>query len=131
VSGATILVVDDEPDILLMVRMVLELNGFRVREATTGEQALSEIGAEPPDAVLLDIGLPRMDGWEVIEALREAGTFPLGRVAIFTAHVNPDSPRRAHGIGVGAYVAKPFHAEDLVASLTGLVRERTTTPSDR
>ena len=72
-DGPTVLVVDDEVDLLFTISLSLELAGYRVVKASSGEEALEVAAATPPDAIVLDLRLPGIDGWEVIRRLGEAG----------------------------------------------------------
>jgi CheY-like chemotaxis protein len=119
-KGRTVLVVDDEPDILFMLRMILELSGFVVSDASNGRQAIDAITAEVPDAVVLDIGLPDMSGWDVLERLRDDGTLRAERVVILSAHVSPDAARRAAEFGCGRFVSKPFRTDEIVGALEAI-----------
>jgi len=111
----TVLVIDDEPDVVLMIRLALELRGYRVVEAGTGTDGIEAILRENPDAVLLDLRLPDIDGWDVIEDLRARGRFDEQPVIIISAHASPGTSERAVKLGCTAYVRKPFHPDALVA----------------
>ena len=117
----TILVVDDEPDILFTLRMLLGLAGDEVLEASSGEDALDILKTHRPDAILLDVGLPGIDGWEVLSQLRESGAFDLRRIVLCTAHVSPSSPIRAAQYGCG-YVAKPFQGTAITEALDAAIQ---------
>ena len=116
---ARVLVVDDEPDIVLFVQVNLELNGHEVRTAADGEQALAAVEAERPDAMLLDVMMPNLDGWGVLERLKAHGdpeirTIP---VVMLTA-LDTDHDQARGGIeGAVRYLTKPFAPDDLVAAV--------------
>ena len=112
-----VLVVDDNPDILILLRTNLRASGFDAVEATNGQVALEKIDSEHPDAVLLDLMMPVMDGWAVLEELRGRVVRP--PVIVVSAADARANVARAKELGVAAYVTKPF---DLMA-LVGLVRE--------
>jgi two-component system alkaline phosphatase synthesis response regulator PhoP len=106
-----VLVVDDEPDLRLLVRLSLEAFGFEIFEAGNGQEALDAISKDPPDVVLLDIKLPVVDGWEVLRRLREADD-PLP-VIMLSAHASDTTSKRAMEAGSNGYIAKPFRPKEL------------------
>ena len=112
-----VLVVDDNPDILILLRTNLRATGFEPVEAANGEVALEKIESEHPDAVLLDLMMPVMDGWTVLEELQGRDFRP--PVIVLSAADASANVERAKGLGVAAYVTKPFD----VMALVGLVRE--------
>jgi CheY-like chemotaxis protein len=120
--SATILVVDDEVDLLFTIRLSLELAGYRVLTAASGEEALAVVEANSPDAIVLDLRLPGIDGWEVIRRLGDAGTFPRTPVVLLSAQVDAATAARAVALGVHAHLAKPFSASELTGVLSGLVK---------
>jgi CheY-like chemotaxis protein len=121
---ATVLVVEDEVDLLFTIALSLELNGYRVVKASSGEEALRVVEAENPDAVVLDLRLPGMDGWEVLRQLQERGRFPQTPVVLLSAQVDAATAARAVELGVHAHLAKPFSA----AELSGVLGKLVTTP---
>jgi DNA-binding response OmpR family regulator len=118
-AGATILVVDDEPKIVKTVRAYLENAGFRVVVAADGQAALTLYRHEKPGLVVLDLGLPRMDGLDVARALRRESNIP---IIMLTARV--DEADRLVGLELGAddYVVKPFSPRELVARVRAVLR---------
>jgi len=108
----TVLIVDDEPDILILLRLALEAAGFSTVEASDGQEALDVIRASHPDVVLLDVMMPRMDGWATLEHLGETGERP--RVIMVTAKTAARDRDRAMGLGVDDFVTKPFEPDHLV-----------------
>jgi DNA-binding response OmpR family regulator len=115
-----ILIIDDEPAIVAAVRERLEREGLVVRAASSGEQALAELAAEPSDLLLLDVGLPGIDGFEVLRRLRAAGHDT--PVILLTAR--GDEIDRVVGLELGAddYVVKPFSVRELAARARALLR---------
>jgi CheY-like chemotaxis protein len=107
-----VLVADDEQPIRLMCKVNLELEGMRVIEAANGQEALDLALEAPPDVVLLDITMPRLDGWEVAEELRKNPATAHVPVIFVTATRTVETERRAKGGGY-AYLAKPFNPLDL------------------
>jgi two-component system alkaline phosphatase synthesis response regulator PhoP len=115
----TVLVVDDQPDIVRLVRDYLERAGFQVLSAGDGEQALQLARREHPDLVILDLGLPGLDGLDVARALGRDGDVP---IIMLTART--DESDRVAGLELGAddYVTKPFSARELVARVRAVLR---------
>ena len=117
----TVLVVDDEADLLFTITLGVELAGYRVLKASSGEEALEVVAAQSPDAVVLDLRLPGIDGWEVIRRLGETGTFPGTPVVLLSAQVDAATAARAVDLGVHAHLAKPFTAAELTKVLAELL----------
>jgi two-component system KDP operon response regulator KdpE len=116
----TILLVDDEPTILRALQTSLESQGFTVSGVTTGEQAVARTAATPPDLVLLDLGLPGMDGVEVLRRIRTfAPTLP---VVVVSAHGDDATKVRALDFGADDYVSKPFSVPELLARVRTALR---------
>jgi len=118
--AATVLVADDEPDILRLVSRLLARSGFQVLEAADGMQALRAVFDHRPDAVVLDVDMPRLDGWQVLERIREVSDVP---VLMLTAAAG-DELDKVRGLRSGAddYVLKPFGRQELVARIEALLR---------
>ncbi|HEY9556673.1 MAG TPA: response regulator, partial [Acidimicrobiales bacterium] len=105
----TVLIVDDEPDILLFVRINLELAGYDVREAGDGDEALTLLRQQPPDVMVLDVMMPKVDGWSVLMQLK-ADTDPAIRnipVVMLTALSGPEDQVRGGIEGAVRYLPKP------------------------
>jgi len=117
----TVLVVDDEVDLLFTITLSLELNGYRVLKAASGEEALDVVDRERPDAVVLDIRLPGIDGWEVLNRLKENGHFPATPVVLLSAQVDAATAARAVALGCHAHLAKPFSTAELSGVLHDLL----------
>jgi two-component system, OmpR family, alkaline phosphatase synthesis response regulator PhoP len=115
----TILVVDDEPKIVKLVRDYLERAGFSVRVAADGKTALSLARTEKPDLVILDLGLPQMDGLDVMRELRKVSNVP---VIILTARSEESDKLIGLEIGADDYVTKPFSPKELVARVRVVFR---------
>ncbi len=119
----TILVVEDEADLLLMLRVSLEVAGYRVIGVASGEEAIDVLQRETPDAIILDLLLPGIDGWEVLERLRDAGHFPRIPVVVASAHASPETKQRAMSLGCRGYLSKPLSIEALRTMLADLVAD--------
>jgi two-component system, OmpR family, response regulator MprA len=116
-----VLVVEDDADISGVLRRSLDKEGYDVRVAGDGEAALDQAGDFAPDAVVLDLGLPKLDGVEVCRRLRDGGDVP---ILILTARDALDD--RVQGLDSGAddYLVKPFERDELLARLRALLRRR-------
>jgi DNA-binding response OmpR family regulator len=108
-----VLIVDDEPDVLLLLRVNMEGAGFETTLAADGETALRRIEEERPDVVLLDIMMPVMDGWGVLRELSARTDTPL--VVVVSAKSSDRDIVRALSSGAHEYVTKPFDPDELVA----------------
>jgi DNA-binding response OmpR family regulator len=119
VSGETILVVDDEANIVELARMYLEKEGFRVKVARDGEQALAALVRRPPALMVLDLMLPEVDGWEVCRRVRARSDLP---IIMLTAR--DDDVDKIVGLELGAddYLTKPFNPRELVARVKAILR---------
>ncbi len=115
----TALIVDDEIQIRRLLRVVLEAEGHRVLEAESGRQALSDVALRRPDVVLLDLGLPDMDGLVVLQRLREWSRVP---VLILSVRDRPEEKVAALDAGADDYVTKPFESSELLARLRAIQR---------
>ncbi|HEX2293543.1 MAG TPA: response regulator transcription factor [Gaiellaceae bacterium] len=118
-SGQRILVVDDDADIRGLVRELLERRGFVVAEAVDGRTALQELYGGRPDLVVLDVGMPGMDGWTTLERIRELSDVP---VVMLTARAAELEKTRGLRAGADDYVTKPFGRQELLARIEGLLR---------
>jgi len=114
-----VLVIDDEPQILRALRTILAEHKFRVTTASTGEEGLTLAAANPPDVVILDLGLPRMSGLEVCAQLREWTQVP---VIVLSAHDTEHDKVRALDKGADDYLTKPFGIDELLARIRVALR---------
>jgi DNA-binding response OmpR family regulator len=108
-----ILIADDDPDILSLVTLRLERSGYEVIGAGDGEQALAAAIARPPDLALLDVMMPKLDGYEVTARLRGNDATRHLPVILLTARVQEDDIARGVEAGADDYVAKPFSTHEL------------------
>jgi len=125
----TVLVVDDEPKIVQLARDYLEHAGFKVASASDGREALAAFRANVPDLIVLDLGLPHVDGLDVARAVRKTSNVP---IVMLTGRA--DESDRIAGLELGAddYVPKPFSPKELVARVRAVLRrsEIATAPAD-
>ncbi|MFN2614197.1 MAG: response regulator [Actinomycetota bacterium] len=126
-----VLVVDDEADTRLLLRYILEQRGLDIAEAESGEEALSSLEESVPDAMVLDIRLPGMNGWEVLEQVRSDRRFERMKVVIMSAHVAPSAEAEALARGGNAFVPKPFRWERFDETLDTLNLISARAPSQR
>lgn len=125
-AGPPVLVVDDEPQIVRALAAVLRGAGFSVLTATTGEEALRMAALRTPSAILLDLGLPDVDGTEVCRRIREWSEAP---VIVVSAADHEHGKIDALDAGADDYVTKPFSAPELLARLRAVIR-RAAVPAD-
>jgi len=118
-AGAGLLLVEDEPSVGGLVRTYLERSGYRVVWVRSGEEALVEVGRQSPRLVVLDVGLPGIDGFEVCRRIRARSSVP---VLMLTAR--DEEPDRVAGLELGAddYVTKPFSPRELAARIKAVLR---------
>ena len=117
----TILIVDDEPHIVVPVKFLLAKNGFEVITAASGEEALEKISGRPPDLILLDIMLPGIDGYEICEMIRLKPEHRNVKLVFMTAKGRDVDVTKGLMLGADAYIIKPFTNADLVAKVKSLL----------
>ena len=120
-----ILIVDDEPRMIKFIRLNLDLEGYRVSEASNGLEALDKVRQELPDLVLLDVMMPEMDGFEALERIREISNVP---VIMLTVKAEEEDKVRGLELGADDYVTKPFSPRELSSRIKAVLR-RTEMPS--
>ena len=115
----SILLVDDDPSISRLVQLYLEKEGFQVKLADRGDDALTMCRREPPDLMLLDVMLPGMDGWQVLKAVRKTSSIP---IIMLTA--KDETFDKVLGLELGAddYITKPFDSKELIARVKAVLR---------
>ena len=116
-----VLLIDDDPDLAMMLRTLLRGQDFQIRAEFTGEEGIEECKSSPPDVIILDLLMPGMDGWDVCEQIREFSDVP---ILILSALGSPGSVARALDAGADDYLIKPVHASLLASRLRTLVRRR-------
>jgi len=121
VSGPLVLVAEDDDDILLLVTTRLSRDGFEVISARNGIDALALARDRRPVVAVLDIGMPGLDGLEVLEQIRADDELRTMRVLLLTAKAQESDTRRGYAAGADAYVRKPFSPADLSARVRALL----------
>jgi len=116
-----ILAVDDEPNILMSIEFILEMEGYEVRTARDGDEALEVAELERPDLILLDINMPRKDGYEVCRILRQRPEMAGTKVIMLTAKGQTLEKKKGLEVGADEYVTKPFSAEDLLVKIRKMI----------
>lgn len=117
---ASILIADDYEDNRELLRLILEVIGYRIREARNGRECVSMAQAEPPDLLLVDLSMPELDGWGVLKELRaDDRTRHIPCVAV-TAFADP-ARARAIAAGFDAYVSKPFKSKELIETVESIL----------
>jgi DNA-binding response OmpR family regulator len=123
-TGKRVLVVEDEPDLRRTLDKVLTVAGFTVLTAADGRAGLRAVHAEKPDALVLDIGLPGLDGWQVLARVRDLSDVP---VLLLTAHGAESEKVRGLRAGADDYLTKPYGNAELVARVQALLRRSAAT----
>lgn len=117
-----VLVVDDEADLRTLMRIHLERTGHEVDEASDGLVALEYLDEHgPPDLILLDIRMPRVNGWEVLQTLGDQGLIDTIPVIVVSAFAEQDHRNRALELGGKAYLEKPFGRSELIEAIAAVV----------
>jgi two-component system KDP operon response regulator KdpE len=123
-QDATLLLIEDEPEIRRFLRTTLPAHGFRLHEAVTGKDGLTEAQARNPDLILLDLGLPDLEGNEVIRQIREWTTTP---IIVLSARDQEQAKVAALDLGADDYVTKPFGLDELLARIRTALRHASRT----
>ena len=126
-GGPVVLVIEDDPQIRRFLRATLGTHGYRLLEATAGESGLVEAATRQPDIVILDLGLPDIDGLEVIRRLRDWTTLP---IIVLSARGQERDKIAALDAGADDYVSKPFGVGELLARMRAALRHATRSPDD-
>ena len=124
---AQILVVDDDPDIRRLLSVLLEGEGHKVISAPDGERALELISSEGPDLILLDVMMPKKDGYTVLREMKASGVRESTKVLVLTARAAESDWLRGYKLGADQYLTKPFDTEELltlVRDLLGMSQEQ-------
>jgi CheY-like chemotaxis protein len=119
-ESPSVLVVDDEPQVVWVLQFSLEAEGYQTFSARDGIQALAEIGEHHPNLMVLDIMMPNMDGWSVLEEMMKIPREQRPRVVICSALGSLRDRAKAAELGADAFVSKPFNVDDLIGVLHDL-----------
>lgn len=130
-SSLKILVAEDETALMMIVEKALTFNGFQVIRAADGLAAVNAVVTLVPDLVILDLMLPRMSGFKVLEVIRENAETREIPVIILSARAQKSDVERGLGTGADRYVTKPFSPIDLVAQVKELLVDRGLLPGNR
>lgn len=117
----SVLIVDDEPNIVLSLQFLMKKAGFDVRVARDGEEALTEIARAPPDLVLLDVMMPKRDGFDVCQTIRSNPDWVGTRIILLTAKGRDIEREKGLALGADDYITKPFSTRDVLAQVEKLV----------
>ncbi len=116
-----VLIADDEPNIVISLEFLLRREGFEVLVAVDGEEALAKAHAERPDLVLLDVMMPKINGFDVCQALRADRDLDGVRIVMLTAKGRETEISKGLALGADAYVTKPFSTRELVVQVRSLL----------
>jgi CheY-like chemotaxis protein len=117
-----IMIVDDNEDIIYLLKSMLEMDGYEVVGATSGEECLRRIGVEKPDLILLDIMMPGMDGWEVCREIKGGESYPHVPVSMLSVRKDPeDVSKSLQYAGADAHLSKPVNLDELKKTVTTLL----------
>ncbi|HEY7555784.1 MAG TPA: response regulator [Candidatus Binatia bacterium] len=123
VNEKTIMVVDDNPDIITIVRTILEGKGFNVLSASGGAECLEVLKTQKPDLIVLDIMMPEMDGLEVLTRLKAMSELANVPVVLLTAKVQYEDVLGGYKLGADYYITKPFTSTQLINGINLLLGE--------
>jgi len=118
-----ILIVDDEPKIIVPLELLIQQNNYDVMTAETGEKALDLISTWKPDLILLDIMLPGMDGYEVCQKIRHEKEFNQTRIVFLSAMARSIDVAKGMGLAADDYITKPFATDFVVSKIKELLKE--------
>ena len=119
-----ILLVDDEPELLLLVEARLKANGYEVQCAGDGQAALEKAKKERPDLIILDLMLPKMDGFRVCALLKKDARYAPTPIILFTAKAEEEDRKLGEEAGADAYITKPFDPQVLLEKIQHLIEKR-------
>ena len=117
-DGIKVLIVDDEERMTRVIADYLKIKGYDTAEAGDGEEALAQFAAFKPDLVLLDVMMPKMDGWEVCSRIRQRSSVP---IIMLTARGEEEDELKGFSLGVDEYIAKPFSLKILLARIEAVL----------
>jgi DNA-binding response OmpR family regulator len=118
-----VLIADDEPNIVVSLEFLMRQKGYDVRVVTNGEDALRAVGEFRPDLILLDVMMPRMNGYDVCQKVRENPAWQPIRIIMLSAKGRDVEVNKGIAVGADAYVTKPFSTRDLIAKVGEMLDE--------
>jgi DNA-binding response OmpR family regulator len=119
--GRSVLIVDDEPNIVRSLQFLMTQAGYQVRVARDGEQALAAIAAAEPDLVLLDVMIPKRDGFDVCQTIRANPAWARTRILMLTAKGRDIEREKGLAMGADDYITKPFSTKEVVARVERMI----------
>ena len=120
-NPATVLIVDDEPNILLSLQFLMKKAGYDVRTAKDGEEALAEIARARPDLVMLDVMMPKLDGFSVCQRIRATPDWSSVRIIMLTARGRDVEREKGLSLGADDYITKPFSTKDAIVRVANVL----------
>ena len=125
-KAPSVLIVDDEPNIVLSLQFLMKKTGYEVRIARDGEEAMAEIARAAPDLVLLDVMMPKIDGFSVCQRIRANPDWKDVRIIMLTARGRDVEREKGLALGADDYITKPFSTKDAIARVEAVLgRPRT------
>jgi len=118
----SVLIVDDEPNIVLSLQFLMKKTGFEVRTAKDGEEAMAEISRAAPDLVLLDVMMPKIDGFSICARIRANPEWKDMRIIMLTARGRDVEREKGLALGADDYITKPFELDELLARVNAILR---------
>ena len=118
-----VLIADDEPNIVISLEFLMQSNGYQVKIAANGNEALRQVGEFHPDLILLDIMLPQRNGFEVCQKIRENPAWRDIKVVMLTAKGSASQVTKGLALGADVYITKPFATKELLANVRRLLGE--------
>ena len=118
-----LLIVDDEPELVLLMQVRLKASGYETLPATDGQSALEIAKKEKPDLIILDIMLPKMDGYKVCALLKKDARYAKIPIILFTARAQADDMKMGEEVGADAYITKPYDPQVLLAKIGELIEK--------
>ena len=116
-----VLVVDDEPNIVISIKFLMKQKGYEVRTASNGEEALQALNEKVPDLILLDVMMPKPDGYEVCQKIRATAKWKDIPVIMLTAKGREVEREKGFAMGADDYITKPFSTQELVAKVQAIL----------
>ena len=126
-----LLIVDDEPELLLLMEARLRANGYEIFKAADGQLGLEMAKKEKPDLIILDLMLPKMDGFKVCGLLKKDTRYAYIPILLFSARAQEEDRRLGEEMGADGYLTKPFNPEILLAKIDALLLKAGSTPKEK